>query len=162
MSIASASTWSWRSRSLSFELECLARPPSGISSLPLTSVAAALVVAPVAVRRRWPAAALVFASSALTIQALLGGDLDATERCQRDACLGSACLRRRRVARSAPRPRDAIVARRRHVQWLRLPLRTERLGGIGSELFALAVVFVAPWFVGRLARERSRRAASFS
>ena len=34
-------------------------------------------------------------------------------------------------------------------------------GALGPALFVLSVAFAAPWFVGRMARERSRRAAAF-
>jgi signal transduction histidine kinase len=48
------------------------------SHRPLTAVAAVLVIAPVAARRRWPAGALVCCSVLATTQALLGGRLGAT------------------------------------------------------------------------------------
>jgi signal transduction histidine kinase len=139
------------------ELECRL---DGVSSLPLTSIAAVLVVAPVAVRRRWPAAALVFSTAALTTQALLGGDVDATNGVSVLLALGLLAysvgarldLHRGLVTLILA---GAIVS---GFVFLTAPSAS---GGIGSELFVLGLVLATPWFVGRLSRERSRRAAAF-
>jgi signal transduction histidine kinase len=141
------------------ELECWL--DQGVSSLALTSTAAVLVIAPVAVRRRWPAAALVFSTTALMTQALLGGDLDATNGVSVLLALGL-------LAYSAGSQLDLrrglvtlILAGASTIGFVSLTAPSAS-GGIGSALFVLGLVLATPWFVGRLSHARSRRAAAFS
>ena len=63
---------------IELELECWLARGVPNSHRPLAAVAVVLLAAPIAVRRRWPAGTLVFATAVATIQALLGGDLSAT------------------------------------------------------------------------------------
>ncbi len=145
---------------IELELECLLDRTVRGAHLPLTMVAAALVIAPVAVRRRWPAAALVFASAVMTIQALFGNGLGALSGI--GIMLALALL-----AYGA----GAWLDLRHGLQALALGAvafsgfaflsEPSVSSAVGSELFALTVVFAAPWFVGRVARERGRRAAAF-
>ena len=142
------------------ELECLLDATVRGAHLPLSMVAAALVVAPVAVRRRRPAAALVFAAAVMTIQALLGNGLGALSGIGIMLALallayGSGAWLDLRAGLRAL----ALGA----VAFSGFVFLTEpnASSAVGSELFALIVVFVAPWFVGRVARERGRRAAAF-
>jgi signal transduction histidine kinase len=134
---------------------------SGIaeSHRPLTAVAAVLFVAPLAVRRRWPAGALVCSSVLATIQALLGGRLGSTSG------LGMM-LALVLLAYSA----GAWLDLRRGVLALILGaaafsgfvLRSgSGTTGITTGLFFVGLVFTAPWFVGRLTRERNRRVRAF-
>jgi signal transduction histidine kinase len=141
------------------ELECWLTSAVRNSDPLLTTVVAALVVAPVAVRRRWPAGALVFASAAMTIQALLGDQLSAINGV--GIMLALAVL-----AYSV----GAWLDLRRGLAALALGgiffsgfafLSEGASAAVGSDLFVLAVSFAAPWFVGRVARERGRRAAAF-
>ncbi len=129
------------------------------SHRPLSAVAAVLFVAPLAVRRRWPAGALVCCSVLVTIQALLGGRLGATSG------LGMMLL--------------LVVLAYSTGAWLdlRRGVLAVILGGaafsgfvfrsgsgsaaIATVLVFVGLVFAVPWFVGRLARERNRRVAAF-
>jgi signal transduction histidine kinase len=140
------------------ELECWL--DHGVSNLPLTSIAAALVIAPVAVRRRWPAAALVFSTAALTTQALLGGDLEATNGVSVLLALG--LLAYSVGARLDLRPGlVTLILSGAIVSGFVFLTASSASGGIGSDLFVLCLVLATPWFVGRLSRERGRRAAAF-
>ena len=146
---------------IELELECWLARGVPNSHRPLAAVAVVLLAAPIAVRRRWPAGALVFVTAVATIQALLGGDLSATNGV-------SIMLAVVLLAYSA----GAWLDLRRSVVALILGMGlfsgfvfdadASLSGGIGAELFFASLVFVAPWCVGRVARERSRRAAAFS
>ncbi|HEU0249144.1 MAG TPA: hypothetical protein VFR48_00320, partial [Solirubrobacteraceae bacterium] len=129
------------------ELECLLDGTVRDSRLPLTMAAAALLVAPVAVRRRQPAAALLFASAVMTIQALLGNWLGVLSGV-------SMMLALAMLAYGV----GAWLDLRRGLQALALGVAAfsgfvllaepSASSAAGSELFALVVVFAAPWFVG--------------
>ncbi len=125
-----------------------------------TALAAVLFAAPVAVRRRWPGGALVLCSAIAALQAFLGGDLSAANgvllvpavlaysdgawldlRRSLAALFLGAGLFGGFVLQSAAAPLSA--------------------GTIATDLLFLALLLTAPWFVGRLARERGRRAAAF-
>jgi signal transduction histidine kinase len=145
---------------IEIELECLFDGTVRDSRLPVTMVAAALVIAPVAVRRRRPAAALLFASAVMTIQALLGNGLGASSGVSMMLALAllaygtGAWLDLRHGLR-------ALVLGAVAFSGFIFLSEPSASSAVGSELFALAVVFAAPWFVGRVARERGRRAAAF-
>jgi signal transduction histidine kinase len=126
---------------------------------PLTAVAALLFVAPLVVRRRWPAGALVACSVLATLQALLGGRLDATSG------LGMML-----VLVLLTYSAGAWLDLRRAV--LALVIGAAAFSGfvfdtgsgtaaIATVLFFAGLVFAAPWFVGRLTRERDRRVLAF-
>jgi signal transduction histidine kinase len=126
------------------------------SHRPLTAVAAGLLVVPVAVRRRWPAGALVCCSAVATIEELLGGHLSATSGLGVMLTLvllvyaAGAWLELRRGLVALMLAFSGFVLRSRSGG-----------GGIAADLFLAGLVFAAPWFVGRLARERNRRAVAF-
>ncbi len=145
---------------IGIELECLLDRTARGAHLPLTMVAAALVVAPVAVRRRRPAAALVFAAAVMTIQALLSNGLGALSGISIMLALAllaygpGAWLDLRAGLRALALGTIAFSG----FVFLTEPNASS---AVGSELFVLIVVFAAPWFVGRVARERGRRAGAF-
>jgi signal transduction histidine kinase len=125
----------------------------------LTAVAAVLFVAPLALRRRWPAGALVCCSVLATIQALLGGRLGATSGLGMILVLvllaystgGWLDLRQGVLA--------LILGAAAFSGFV---FRSGSGGsGIATDLFFVALVFTAPWFVGRVARERNRRVVAF-
>jgi signal transduction histidine kinase len=129
------------------------------SHRPLTAVAAVLFVAPFALRRRWPAGALVGCSVLATLQALLGGRLDATSG------LGMML-----VLVLLTYSAGAWLELRRGV--LALVIAAAAFTGfvfdsgpgtaaITTVVFFAGLVFAAPWFVGRLTRERDRRVLAF-
>jgi signal transduction histidine kinase len=125
------------------------------------AVAAALFAAPIAVRRRWPAGALIFCSAVALIQALPGGDIIASN----GILLAPVVL-----AYSAGAwldPRRSLVAMLVAASLFGgfVLLSEPHLSSVGEVVGNLAfsaLLFATPWFVGRLARERSRRAAAFA
>ncbi len=126
-----------------------------------TAVAAVLTAAPVAVRRRWPAGALVGCAAVGTIEELLGGRLSATTG------LGTmlALVLLAYSVGAWLELRDGLVALLLAFAifaagFVFHPSSTAT-GGIGAVLFFAGLVFAAPWAVGRLARERNRRAGAF-
>ena len=145
---------------IEIELECLLDNTVRGAHLPLTMVAAALVIAPVVVRRRRPAAALVFAAAVMTIQALLGNGLGVLSGISIMLALAllvygvGAWLDLRRGLQALALGAVAFSG-------FVLLAEPNASSAASSELFALIVVFAAPWFVGRVARERGRRAAAF-
>ena len=126
----------------------------------LTAVVAVLFAASIAVRRRWPAGALVFCSMVAVIQALLGGDLSAS-----DAVLLVPVLLAYSVG-SWLDLRRGLVAVVLGVSLfggfvLLSDPNLNSFGEIAADVFFACLLFVGPWFVGRLVRERSHRAAAF-
>jgi signal transduction histidine kinase len=126
----------------------------------LAVVTAVALAAPVAVRRRWPAGALVACAAVPAIQSLVGGDLDHNSGL--GVMLALIVLAYSTAAwvplrRAAWAPVVAAVVFSGFV----VGSAPSVSAGVGDELFFVALVFVAPWFVGRLMRERSRRAAAF-
>jgi signal transduction histidine kinase len=134
---------------------------SGIaeSHRPLTAVAAVLFVAPLAVRRRWPAGALVCCSVLATIQALLGGRLGATSGTGMMLVLvllaystGAWLDLRRGVA--------AVILGGAAFSGFVFDSGSGT-AGVATVLFFVGLVFAVPWFVGRLTRGRNTRVVAF-
>jgi signal transduction histidine kinase len=126
------------------------------SHRPLTAVAAALLVVPVAFRRRWPAGALVCCAAVAAIEELLGGSLIATSG------LGFMLTFVLLVYTAGARLelRRGLVALTLALCGFFFPSNSGS-DGVATSLFLAGLVFAAPWFVGRLARERNRRAVAF-
>ena len=127
----------------------------------LTTVAAVLFAAPIAVRRRWPAGALVFCSTVALLQAPLGGKLSVSNGVLLVpvvlAYSVGAWLQLRRglvaVALSVSLFGGFVLLSEPNLSSLSVI--------VGDLVFA-CLLFVTPWFVGRLVRERTRRAAAFA
>ena len=129
----------------------------------VTAVACVLFAAPIAIRRSRPAFALVLCCAVAAIQTLVGGELISS--------LTGELVVLVVVAYSA----GAWAARRRSVVALMLGLgllwssvfvpgdgpTPTGFGTIASNLFWVSLMIIPGWFVGRLARQRSRRAAAF-
>lgn len=145
---------------VALELECWLDRVIPTTHRPLDAIAIVFFTAPIAVRRRWPAGALVCSSATLTAQTLLGGELGASNGI-------STILTLALLAYSV----GAWLDLRHGLAALGLAgtiftgfvLHTESSssGALGTGLFVLSVAFAAPWFVGRMARERGRRATAF-
>ncbi|HEX3561865.1 MAG TPA: hypothetical protein VHU24_03420, partial [Solirubrobacterales bacterium] len=126
----------------------------------LSVVAGAMVVAPVAVRRRWPGRCLIFSVAALTAQQLLGGYLRETSGVGVELAVGllaygaGAWLDLRSAVVS-------LVVAGAVFSGFNFGPGPGVQGGLGSELFLLVVNLMLPWFIGRVGRERTRRAAAF-
>jgi signal transduction histidine kinase len=142
------------------ELECWLGRATPPAHRPLDAIAIVLFTAPIAMRRRWPARALVCSSATLTAQALLGGELGASNGI--GAILTLALLAYSVGARLDVRPGLAALGLAGAV-FTGFVLHTESSppGVLGTALFVFSVAFAAPWFVGRMARERGRRATAF-
>ena len=133
---------------------------SGIaqSHRPLTAVAAALFVAPLAVRRRWPAGALVCCSALATTQALLGGRLGSTSGLGMILVL---VLLAYSTGAWLDLGRSVVALIVGAAAFSGFVFRMSGTAAIATDLFFVGLVFAAPWFVGRLTRERTRRVVAF-
>ena len=125
-----------------------------------STLAAVFLVAPITVRRRWPAAALVAAAVIDAIQAPLGGDLGATTGVGTLVTMAvlAYSLGNRRDGRSSV---AALVVAGAISTGHASHTTHGLLGWAGSELFILSVAFGAPWLIGRVTRRRDRRVAAF-
>jgi signal transduction histidine kinase len=126
----------------------------------LTAVTAVLFASPIAVRRRWPAGALVFCSAVAVIQELLGGDLGASN----GVLLVPVVLAYSVGAwMDSPRSLGAVLLGGTLFGGLVLlsDANLSSLGEVAADLFFVCLLFAAPWFLGRLVGERGRRAAAF-
>ncbi|HEV2975774.1 MAG TPA: histidine kinase [Solirubrobacteraceae bacterium] len=126
----------------------------------LTAVAAVLFASPIAVRRRWPAGALVFCSAVAVIQELLGVDLGASN----GVLLVPVVLAYSVGAWLDPRRSLGAVILGYTLFGGFVLLADTNLsssGEIAADVFFACLLFAAPWFLGRLVREHGRRAAAF-
>ncbi|MDQ2896157.1 MAG: histidine kinase [Actinomycetota bacterium] len=128
------------------------------SHRPLTAVAAVLFVAPLAVRRRWPGGALVCCSVLATIQALLGGRLGATSGL---GMMLALVLLAYSTGAWLDLGRGVLALILGGAAFSGFVFRVSGTAGIATLLFFVGLVFAAPWFVGRLTRERNRRVVAF-
>ncbi|HEY2771647.1 MAG TPA: histidine kinase [Solirubrobacteraceae bacterium] len=128
------------------------------SHRPLTAAAAVLVVAPLAVRRRWPAGALVCCSVLATIQAPLGGRISATSGLGLILVL---VLLAYSTGAWLDLRRGALAVILAAAAFSGFVFRASGSPGNATDLFFVSLLFAAPWFAGRLTRERTRRAAAF-
>ena len=145
---------------VALELECWLDRAIPATHRPLDAIAVLIITAPIAVRRRWPAGALVCSSATLTAQALLGGELGASNGI--GILLTLALLAYSVGARLDVRHGLTALGLAGAI-FTGFVLNTESTssGVLGTALFVLSVAFAAPWFVGRMARERGRRAGAF-
>jgi signal transduction histidine kinase len=128
---------------------------------PLAAAAAVLYAAPVAARRRWPAAALVACGVVIVWQALVGAHLDAANGVLLPPVLlaysAGAGLDLRRglwaLAAAAGLFGTFLAVSSAH---------PGSVDGIAAGASFLALFLVVPWLVGRVARERGRRADGFA
>lgn len=125
----------------------------------VTALAAALFAAPIAVRRRWPDLALVAGSAIAPAQALLGGHLGAA-----NGVLLPPVLLAYGAGAWLPFRRSVVALVIAAVTLSGFTLTTpdpSSAGQLATDLAFTVLLFVAPWFVGRLAREPARRAKAF-
>jgi signal transduction histidine kinase len=142
------------------ELECWLGRATPTTHRPFDAIVIVLFTAPIVVRRRWPAGALVCSSATLTAQALLGGELGSSNGIS--TILTLALLSYSVGAWLDVRPGLAALGLAGAI-FTGFVLHTESSfsGVLGTAIFLLSVAFGAPWFVGRMARERNRRATAF-
>jgi signal transduction histidine kinase len=131
---------------------------------PLQAVAAVFYAAPIAVRRRWPAAGLTFLGAAALIQAIAGAYLV-------DAIIGTiippAVLAYSVGAQLELRPATlalvagfTLFAGSTLVSDVIAPPHEHASFGIDLAVDAVLLI-IGPWLAGRLARERTLRGAAF-
>jgi signal transduction histidine kinase len=126
----------------------------------LTVVVAVLFAASIAVRRRWPAGALLCCSTVAVIQALLGGDLSAS-----NGVLLVPVVLAYSVGAWLDLRRGLVAVVLSVSLFGGFVLLSDpnlsSFGEIAADLIFTCLLLAAPWFVGRLVAERSRRAAAF-
>ncbi len=136
---------------------------AGIPHRLATAVFAVAVAAPIAVRRRWPAAAVVCATGACLLQAPLRGQLFNLPSgsvvlvlmlCSYGA---GAWLDLRRSVFAFAAAAALLVADQLVETYV-----TDVTGGNLGNLALLMLLFTVPWVVGRFINERDRRATAFS
>ncbi len=126
----------------------------------LAAVAAVLYAAPVAARRRWSAVALVACGAVILGQALVGAHLDANGVLLPPVVLAYSAgarldLRRGLVAVAAAAGLFGAFLAASGAE-------PASVGGIATGGSFVALLLVVPWLVGRVARERGRRAEGFA
>jgi signal transduction histidine kinase len=143
------------------EIEVWFSGGTSIPLRPLAAVAAVLYAAPIATRRRSPATAVIACGAVILGQALLGAHLD-------DA--NGVLLPPVLLAYSA----GAGLDLRRGLMALTVSAglfgaflavskaEPASLGGFATGASFLGLLMIAPWLVGRVVRERSRRAEGFA
>lgn len=140
-------------------LECSSTAQFDGARRAVTPVAIALFGAAIALRRRWPAGALVSGCAIVALQAFLGGRFAASNGVA--VLVGVALLCYSAVV-SLPQRRSLIARALGMLALSAFVLSTSSSFGeaLGAALFVAAVTFAAPSFIGYLARERVRRAAA--
>jgi signal transduction histidine kinase len=135
----------------------------GISAAhrPLAAATAVLYAAPIAARRRRPGLALVACGAVILGQALVGAHLDATNGVLLPPVVlaysvgAGLDLRRGLVALAGV---SGLFGAFLAVSGA----EPASVGGIAAGVSFLAIVMIVPWLVGRVARERGRRAEGFA
>jgi signal transduction histidine kinase len=134
---------------------------AGVPQRALTTVAIGLVALAVAVRRRWPAGALILAASVITAQAPLGGGIGETDGV--GMMLALVVLTYTAAASlELPRAALALAAGAAIFSGFVVAIAPDAGAAIGNGAFAMPLLFAAPWSVGRWARRHGDRAVAFA
>jgi signal transduction histidine kinase len=145
---------------IEIELELALGHESGDVRRVATALAAVLYVAPLTLRRSRPALALLLAVGVAAAQGLLGGDvMDAN-----GSLLVPVILCYALGSRLEPRAGLTGLAAGAALFGLAslvTPPRPDSVGTAFQSLTFVGILFASPWFVGRLAQERERRAEAF-
>jgi len=148
---------------VALELTCWLSPGVSTHDRAVTAVAAVLFAAPIAVRRRWPAGALVFSMAVVVISMPLGGQLLTNDNAY---ILSPLVLSY--SAGAAPDARRGTIALILAVAlgagWAFLPGEDGSTAGSGQDVQALFVVVLAlapTWLIGRYARRHRWRTSAF-
>ncbi len=128
-----------------------------------TAAACVVFAAPIAIRRYRPAFALVFCCAVAAFQTLLGGTLISALTGELIVLLAVAY-----AAGAWAAPRRSVIALMLGVGllWSSVFLPGDGptptgFGAVASNLVWVSLMIIPGWFVGRLARQRSRRATAF-
>ncbi len=142
------------------QLECWLGHTTPTTHRVLEAIVIVLFTAPIVVRRRWPARALVCSSATVTAQALLGGEIGNSSGIGvilTLALLAYSVGAWLDVRQGLP----ALGLAGAIFTGFVLHIESSTSSALGATLFILSVAFAAPWFLGHMARERSRRASAF-
>jgi signal transduction histidine kinase len=145
------------------ELTCWLSPGLSNHDRTVTAIAAVLYAAPIAVRRVWPAAALVFSMAVVTVSMPFGGQLLSNDNAYviPPLLLGysaGAGLERRRSAVAL------ILGLWLGWAWALLPGPDGSTTGVGQTalaLFYVTMLLVPTWLIGRYVRRHGHRTSAF-
>jgi signal transduction histidine kinase len=145
------------------ELTCWLSPGISHSERIVTAAAAVLFAAPIAVRRAWPAAALVFSLAVVLVSMLFGSQLLTDDNAYVIPVLVLSYS-----AGAGLDTRPSVIALGIGLvllsAWALLPGPDGSPAGLGQSLWALfyvTILLIPTWLVGRLTRRHSRRAGAF-
>ncbi len=145
------------------ELTCWLTPGVSNHDRTVTAIAAVLFGAPIAVRRVWPAAALVFSMAVVTVSMPFGSQLLSNDNAYVIAPLllgysAGAGLDGRRSTLAL------IVAVALGWAWAMLPGPGGSTNGVGQDVFAMfyvTMLLVPTWLIGRYVHRHGRRTSGF-
>ena len=148
---------------VAIELTCWLTSGVSASDRVITAVAAVLFAAPIAVRRVWPAVALVFSPAVVTVSTPFGGQLLSNDNAYVIPVLvlgysAGAWLDTRRSVVALSLGLALLWA------WALLPGPDGSTTGLGQTAWAffyVTVLLVPTWLVGRFVRRHGARAARF-
>jgi signal transduction histidine kinase len=126
-----------------------------------TAIVIVAFAAPIAIRRRRPALALVLCTAVAAVQALLGLDLMSANGILVPPIVLAYTVGARLDLRQSLTPL-ALGFCLFTLTTLLAPPAPGSPSEAAQDLAFVGLLFAAPWFVGRLARERDRRTAAFS
>jgi signal transduction histidine kinase len=148
---------------LAVELTCWLSSGTSHSERIVTAAAAVLFAAPIAVRRVWPSAALVFSVAVVTVSMLFGSQLLTNDNAYVLPVLvlsysaGAGLDTRRSVIALG----IGLVLLCAWALWPGPNGSPEGLGQSAWALFYVAVLLIPTWLVGRLTRRHTRRTSAF-
>jgi signal transduction histidine kinase len=148
---------------VAIELTCWLTPGISARDRVVTAVAAVLFAAPIAVRRAWPAPALVFSAAVVVVSLPFGSQLLSNDNAYVIPLLvlgysAGVWLERRRSVVALGVGLALLWA------WALLPGPDGSTNDIGQNawaLFYVTVLLVPTWLVGRYVRRHSARASAF-
>jgi signal transduction histidine kinase len=145
------------------ELTCWLSPGMSSHDRIVTAIAAVLSGAPIAIRRRWPAAALLLSMAVVTISMLFGSQLLSND----NAYVIPPLLLGYSVGAGLDARRSAvalILALALGWAWALLPGPGGSTNGFGQDteaLFYVSLLLVPTWLIGRYVRLYGRRTSAF-
>jgi signal transduction histidine kinase len=145
------------------ELTCWLSPGVSTHDRAVTAIAAVLSGAPIAVRRVWPAGALVFSMAVVTVSMPFGSQLLSNDNAYVIPPLllgysaGAGLDRRRSIV-------ALILGLALGWAWALLPGPGGSTNGLGQDIFAMfyvTMLLVPTWLIGRYVHGHGRRTSSF-
>jgi signal transduction histidine kinase len=145
------------------ELTCWLSPGLSNRERTITAIAAVLYAAPIAVRRVWPAAALVFSMAVVTVSMPFGGQLLSNDNAYviPPLLLGYSVGAGLNVRRSVVALMAGLAL---GWAWALLPGPDGSTTGVGQSalaLFFVTMLLVPTWLIGRYVRRHGHRTSAF-